>query len=106
LLRVDRGENHQHHISLPSRINFLNFATRTLEDLPGHSLTLAKRTQSCTQGCRLLLGLHNFIPRLFTADLFSPSYFFLMATMKYDIPLLDRDTRFALWQVKMRAVLA
>jgi hypothetical protein len=29
-----------------------------------------------------------------------------MATMKYDIPLLDRDTRFALWQVKMRAVLA
>jgi hypothetical protein len=29
-----------------------------------------------------------------------------MATMKYDIPLLDRDTRFALWQFKMRAVLA
>jgi hypothetical protein len=29
-----------------------------------------------------------------------------MATMKYDIPLLDRDTRFALWQVKMRVVLA
>ena len=33
-------------------------------------------------------------------------YFFLMASMKYGIPLLDRDTRFALWQVKMRAVLA
>jgi hypothetical protein len=29
-----------------------------------------------------------------------------MATMKYDIPLLDRDTRFALWQVKMQAILA
>ena len=29
-----------------------------------------------------------------------------MATMKYDIPLLDRNTRFSLWQVKMRAVLA
>ena len=26
--------------------------------------------------------------------------------MKYDIPLLDRNTRFTLWQVKMRAVLA
>ena len=31
-----------------------------------------------------------------------------MATQsfKYDIPLLDRDTRFALWQIKMRDVLA
>ncbi|KAI3691222.1 hypothetical protein L2E82_49442 [Cichorium intybus] len=29
-----------------------------------------------------------------------------MTTLKYDIPLLDRDTRFSLWQVKMRAVLA
>jgi hypothetical protein len=29
-----------------------------------------------------------------------------MASLKYDIPLLDRDTRFSLWQVKMRAVLA
>ena len=29
-----------------------------------------------------------------------------MATMKYEIPLLDRSTRFSLWQVKMRAVLA
>ena len=26
--------------------------------------------------------------------------------MKYDLPLLDFDTRFSLWQVKMRAVLA
>jgi hypothetical protein len=26
--------------------------------------------------------------------------------MKYDLPLLDLDTRFSLWQVKMRAVLA
>ena len=26
-----------------------------------------------------------------------------MATMKYDIPLLDRTTRFSLWEVKMRA---
>ena len=25
--------------------------------------------------------------------------------MKYDLPPLDRDTRFALWQVKMRALL-
>ena len=29
-----------------------------------------------------------------------------MATMKFEIPLLDRSTRFSLWQVKMRAVLA
>ena len=29
-----------------------------------------------------------------------------MATLKYDLPLLDRDTRFSLWQVKMRAVLS
>lgn len=29
-----------------------------------------------------------------------------MASMKYDLPLLDRDTRFSLWQVKMRALLA
>nr|AAT44282.1 putative polyprotein [Oryza sativa Japonica Group] len=29
-----------------------------------------------------------------------------MASLKYDLPLLDRDTRFSLWQVKMRAVLA
>ena len=28
-----------------------------------------------------------------------------MASLKYDIPLLGRDTRFSLWQVKMRAVL-
>jgi hypothetical protein len=26
--------------------------------------------------------------------------------MKYDTPLLDRDTRFALWQVKMQVVLS
>lgn len=29
-----------------------------------------------------------------------------MSSLKYDLPLLDRDTRFTLWQVKMRAVLA
>nr|CAD41912.2 OSJNBa0033G05.13 [Oryza sativa Japonica Group] len=29
-----------------------------------------------------------------------------MTSLKYDLPLLDRDTRFSLWQVKMRAVLA
>ena len=29
-----------------------------------------------------------------------------MATLKYDLPLLDYNTRFSLWQVKMRAVLA
>ena len=29
-----------------------------------------------------------------------------MATMKYEIPLLERNTRFSLWQVKMRAILA
>ena len=28
-----------------------------------------------------------------------------MTSLKYDIPLLDRSTRFTLWQVKMRAVL-
>jgi hypothetical protein len=25
--------------------------------------------------------------------------------MKHDLPSLDRDTRFALWQIKMRAIL-
>ncbi|GJU84034.1 retrotransposon protein, putative, ty1-copia subclass [Tanacetum coccineum] len=29
-----------------------------------------------------------------------------MASFKYDLPLLDRDSRFSLWQVKMRALLA
>ncbi|KAG8502779.1 hypothetical protein CXB51_000565 [Gossypium anomalum] len=29
-----------------------------------------------------------------------------MAFLKYEIPLLDRNTRFALWQIKMQAVLA
>ena len=29
-----------------------------------------------------------------------------MATMKFEIPLLNRNTRFSLWQVKMRAMLA
>src|SRR5438105_4293391 len=29
-----------------------------------------------------------------------------MGSLKYNIPLLDRDTRFSLWQVKMRAILA
>ena len=29
-----------------------------------------------------------------------------MASMKFDLPLLDYKTRFALWQVKMRAILA
>ena len=28
-----------------------------------------------------------------------------MNSLKYDIPLLDRNTRFSLWQVKMMAVL-
>jgi hypothetical protein len=30
----------------------------------------------------------------------------MLTTMKYDLPLLDFDTWFSLWQVKMRAVLA
>ena len=29
-----------------------------------------------------------------------------MASMKYDLPMLDYKTRFSLWQVKMRAILA
>ena len=29
-----------------------------------------------------------------------------MASMKYDLALLDYKTRFSFWQVKMRAVLA
>ena len=28
-----------------------------------------------------------------------------MVSVKYDLPPLDRDTRFALWQVKMRVML-
>jgi hypothetical protein len=64
-------------------INFVIFATTTKE--------ATRRFLSS------LLNVHGGVPRLFTADLFSPGYFFLMATTKYDIPLLDRDTRFALW---------
>ena len=30
----------------------------------------------------------------------------MMALIKYDLPLLDYKTRFSLWQVKMRAILA
>ena len=30
----------------------------------------------------------------------------MMASMKYDLPMLDYKTRFSLWQVKMRAILA
>ena len=29
-----------------------------------------------------------------------------MVSMKYDLPMLDYKTRFSLWQVKMRAILA
>ena len=29
-----------------------------------------------------------------------------MASMKFDLPLLDYKTRFSLWQVKMRAILS
>jgi hypothetical protein len=29
-----------------------------------------------------------------------------MSSVKYDLPLLDWDTRFSLWQVKMRAMLS
>ena len=29
-----------------------------------------------------------------------------MALMKYDLPILDYKTRFSLWQVKMRVILA
>ena len=29
-----------------------------------------------------------------------------MASMKFDLPALDYKTRFSLWQVKMRAILA
>jgi hypothetical protein len=29
-----------------------------------------------------------------------------MSSVKYDLPLLDWDTRFSLWQVKMRTVLS
>ncbi|XP_022897803.1 uncharacterized protein LOC111411510 [Olea europaea var. sylvestris] len=29
-----------------------------------------------------------------------------MTTMRYDIPVLDRNTRFSLWQVKMRLIMA
>ena len=64
----------------------------------------AERTQIVYIGCRLFLGLHSFIPRLFTVDYFS-WLFLLMASTKYDLPPLDRTIRFALWQVKMRAML-
>src|ERR1043165_1392335 len=43
-----------------------------------------------------MFGLYYFVHRF---DL-------LMASVKYDLQLLDRDTRFSLWQVKMRALLA
>jgi hypothetical protein len=28
-----------------------------------------------------------------------------MVSLKYDIPLLNQDTRFSLWQVRMQAIL-
>ena len=28
-----------------------------------------------------------------------------MASMKYDLPLLDRNTKFSLWHVKIRVIL-
>ena len=31
--------------------------------------------------------------------------FLIMETIKYNIPLLHRNTKFSLWQVKMRVVL-
>jgi hypothetical protein len=33
-------------------------------------------------------------------------YFFMTTSMKFDLPLLNYDTRFSLWQVKMRGILA
>ena len=44
----------------------------------------------------LTSGIRALVNRLFLG----------MASLKYDLPLLDRDTRFSLWQVKMRAVLS
>lgn len=31
---------------------------------------------------------------------------FMSTSMKFDLPLLNYDTRFSLWQVKMRGILA
>jgi hypothetical protein len=41
------------------------------------------------------------VPEL-VSDFFSS----MSSTMKFDLPLLDYKTRFSLWQVKMRAILA
>ena len=43
--------------------------------------------------------------RLLICALGFPAGARMSTTMKYDLPLLDLDTRFSLWQVNMRAVL-
>ena len=52
----------------------------------------------------LLLCTHEVYQRY--CRLVVGNFFLAMTSLKYDIPLLDQDTRFSLWQVKMRAVLA
>lgn len=65
---------------------------------------IAERTHHVYQAAGFLLGLHLIFCILFSSGYCC--YFFTMSSsVKYDIPQLDRDTRFALWQVKMRAIL-
>jgi hypothetical protein len=40
------------------------------------------------------------------SELVSDVFSSMSSTMKFDLPLLDYKTRFSLWQVKMRAILA
>jgi hypothetical protein len=79
-LHTDRGRTIDHGSLLLHVFSVLFFLVEFFYShtgiLRGDSLALAKCTQSSTQGCRLLLGLHSFIPSLSTADYFLLVIFF------------------------------
>jgi len=56
--------------------------------------------------CRLIVSCTQSVP-IFLQIIFLPviAVIFFIMSMNYDLPPLDRDTRFALWKVKTRAIL-
>ena len=56
---------------------------------------------------RLFFFLYCLLFRyIITIGIKASSLISAMTTIKYDVPLLDHNTRFSLWQVNMRAILA
>lgn len=43
---------------------------------------------------------------VFNYNTLASKSFSIMASVKYDVPLLDRNIRFSLWQVNMKVILA